>query len=102
MHRMLQGHWEAPPYGPDALRSAYHVRALEVFRLAQLDPSKGIDVFLSHDWPANIARHGNVRQLCRAKPFLKAEVRAGLCISVCTALQRDCNLPLHSFVTAVW
>ncbi len=73
--KTLQGHWERPPYGPDALRSAYHVRQLEVYRLAQLDPSRTpLDVFLSHDWPSGIARHGNMQQLFRAKPFLRAEV----------------------------
>lgn len=30
------GHYEVPPYSDDDMRSAYHVRELEVFRLMQL------------------------------------------------------------------
>ncbi|KAK9802843.1 hypothetical protein WJX73_005943 [Symbiochloris irregularis] len=66
------GHWEAPPYQGGALRSAYHIRALEVYRLMQL--KKPLDVFLSHDWPQGVAHHGDKNQLLRAKPFLKTEV----------------------------
>ncbi len=68
-----QGHYERPPYQMDTIRSAYHVRELEVYRLMQL--RQPIDVFLSHDWPRNIARHGDTHRLLRAKPFLRSEVR---------------------------
>jgi lariat debranching enzyme len=54
-------------------------RRTQVFRLRQLQregTSPRLDVFLSHDWPRGIARAGNAAQLCRAKPFLRAEVRA--------------------------
>lgn len=54
------------------MRSAYHIRALEVYRLMQLQ--QPLDVFLSHDWPRGIAHHGDTAQLLRNKPFLKAEV----------------------------
>ena len=67
-----QGHFERPPYTASTMRSAYHVRELEVFRLAQL--KRPLDVFLSHDWPRGIARFGSARALCRAKSFLAAEV----------------------------
>jgi hypothetical protein len=30
------GHFEHPPYSEDTRRSAYHVRALEIFRLKQV------------------------------------------------------------------
>ncbi|KAK9834807.1 hypothetical protein WJX81_000122 [Elliptochloris bilobata] len=68
-----KGHFERPPYTSATMRSAYHVRELEVFRLAQL--KRPLDVFLSHDWPRGIARFGNVNALCRAKSFLAAEVQ---------------------------
>lgn len=32
----ISGHYERPPYDNDALRSAYHTRSLEVFRLKQV------------------------------------------------------------------
>ncbi|CAL8465238.1 g4773 [Coccomyxa elongata] len=66
------GHYERPPYQMDTIRSAYHVRELEVYRLMQLQ--QPIDVFLSHDWPRNIARHGDTQRLVRAKPFLRSEI----------------------------
>ncbi len=68
----MQGHYERPPYQSDTLRSAYHVRELEVYRLKQLRGP--LDVFLSHDWPHGIERHGNTAQLLRAKPFLRPQV----------------------------
>ena len=54
------------------MRSAYHIRALEVYRLLQL--KEPLDIFLSHDWPRGVAHHGDKNQLFRAKPFLKEEV----------------------------
>jgi len=78
------------------MRSAYHVRQLEVHRLMQLAvaevggaaagaPAAGgaaggpqrPDVFLSHDWPRNIARFGDMQGLLRKKAFLRAEVESG-------------------------
>ena len=57
------------------MRSCYHIRELDVLRLMQL--RKPIDVFLSHDWPQHIARHGNLQQLLRRKPFLRQEIDDG-------------------------
>lgn len=33
----LQGHHEFPPYNPDTLRSVYHIRNVEVFKLKQVN-----------------------------------------------------------------
>ena len=73
-----QGHYEVPPYQNDTMRSAYHVRELDVYRLLQL--RRPVDVALSHDWPRGIAHHGDKAQLFRAKTFLRREVRP--CCSV--------------------
>lgn len=54
------------------MRSAYHIRELEVYRLLQIH--RPLDIFLSHDWPRGIANFGNKAQLFRAKPFLQKEV----------------------------
>jgi len=70
---MLQGHYEWPPYSMDTMRSAYHVRELDVYRLLQL--RRPLDIGLSHDWPRGIALHGDYAQLFRAKSFLQKEVR---------------------------
>ncbi|KZC14718.1 Lariat debranching enzyme [Dufourea novaeangliae] len=47
---LMQGHYEKPPYNENTIRSVYHTRNLDIFRLKQL--SGNIDIFLSHDWPA--------------------------------------------------
>jgi lariat debranching enzyme len=102
-----RGVFEAPPYGADTLRSVYHTRALDAFRLCQLrpaavgggalgaaagrhadDPSgRQIGLFLSHDWPKGVARHGDTPALLRRKRFLADEVAddslgspAGACV----------------------
>jgi hypothetical protein len=79
-----QGHHEAPPYQNDTMRSAYHVRELEVYRLLQLQ--RPVDIALSHDWPRGIAHHGDMAQLFRAKTFLRREVRP--CTPVCMTFGR--------------
>ena len=68
----LQGHFERPPYSTSTMRSAYHVRELEAYRLKQL--KQPVDVMLSHDWPDGIAYHGDLAQLLKCKPFLKTDV----------------------------
>lgn len=65
-----RGHHEAPPYSSDTIRSVYHVRELEVFKLAQLREGP-LDVMLSHDWPRGIYHHGDMQRLLRAKPFFR-------------------------------
>ncbi len=72
INMLTLGHYERAPYNGESLRSVYHVRELEVFKLQQL--SRPIDVFLSHDWPQGIAHYGDMRQLLRIKPFLAKEV----------------------------
>lgn len=37
-----------------------------------------LDIFLTHDWPRNIANFGNKASLLSKKPFLRSEVRQGL------------------------
>lgn len=58
-----------PPYSDNSKRSVYHVRNLEVFRLKQLTGS--MDVFLSHDWPTGVWKHGDVDQLLKFKPHFR-------------------------------
>ena len=69
-----QGHWERPPYDNSSLRSAYHVREYDVFKLMQL--AGHVDIFLSHDWPRGVHRHGNERALLQKKRFLEQEVQS--------------------------
>lgn len=89
-----QGHHEHAPFDNDAQRSVYHVREYDVWRLMQLrqdaaaaEPAPGsgaappaaapFDIFLSHDWPRNIAHHGNTNELIRRKKFLASEIADG-------------------------
>jgi len=39
--------------------------------------STPVDLFVSHDWPRGIVKHGNESALLKRKPFLKAEIEAG-------------------------
>lgn len=71
-HRM--GHYEAPPYDDKDVRSVYHTRNVEVYRLAQL--VEPIDIMISHDWPRGIEQHGNTQALIRKKSYFREEVQS--------------------------
>ncbi|KAM0735942.1 Lariat debranching enzyme [Formica fusca] len=70
----MQGHYEKPPYTDSTIRSIYHIRNLEVFRLKQL--SGKIDIFLSHDWPAGVTKYGDEDALLKRKPFFKDDIES--------------------------
>ena len=67
-----KGHDERLPYTDGSMRSMYHIRDFEVNRLMQI--TEPVDIMLSHDWPRNIAKHGNTAALISRKPFLKEEI----------------------------
>ena len=84
-----KGYYERLPYNQRSMRSIYHTRQYNVNRLAQvrlpsfpflllLMPSQltNPDIFLSHDWPQSIERHGNLRALLKLKPGFRASVHA--------------------------
>ncbi|XP_038604722.1 lariat debranching enzyme [Tachyglossus aculeatus] len=73
-HDYRKGHFESPPYDQNSVRSAYHVRNIEVFKLKQL--KQPVDIFLSHDWPRSIYHYGNKKQLLKAKSFFRQEVES--------------------------
>lgn len=73
-HDYKKGHHERPPYAGHAVKTAYHVREFDVFKLKQV--KQELDVFLSHDWPRGIANFGNKQELFRKKKFLKEEVES--------------------------
>lgn len=83
-HSCNKGRFERMPLNDQSMRSIYHTRRLDVFRLQLLSKNivnnKMFDVFISHDWPARIYEHGNLAQLLRFKPFFKEDVdsREGL------------------------
>ena len=69
-----KGHHERAPYAGHDVKTAYHVREFDVQRLAML--KEHVDVFLSHDWPRGVARHGEMDDLIRKKKFLADELRS--------------------------
>ncbi|XP_076381044.1 lariat debranching enzyme isoform X1 [Megalopta genalis] len=69
---LMQGHYEKPPYNDNTIRSVYHIRNLEIYRLKQL--SGNIDIFLSHDWPAGITKYGDENILLKGKPFFRNDI----------------------------
>lgn len=69
----FKGHFEKPPYDSSSMRSVYHYRQLEIFRLLQL--SQSIDVMMSHDWPTEVYYFGNADQLISSKPHFGDQIR---------------------------
>ena len=73
-HEYRKGRYEKPPYDDSTLRSAYHIRSMDVFNLKLL--SQPLDIFLSHDWPRGVYHYGNLEDLYRYKGFLRDEIEA--------------------------
>lgn len=73
-HDFKKGHFEFPPYNPETLRSVYHIRNIDVFKLKQI--KMPIDIFMTHDWPRGIYHYGNTNALLRQKKFLRQEVES--------------------------
>jgi lariat debranching enzyme len=74
-HHYKLGHYERLPYSDSSLRSVYHVRSYDVFKLSLLSPNPA--VFISHDWPSGIVDHGDKEGLLRAKPFFRDDIAKG-------------------------
>lgn len=68
----FKGHFEKPPYTADTMRSVYHYRQQETFRLQQL--SQPMDIMMSHDWPTDVYNYGNTAQLIKFKPHFRDEI----------------------------
>ncbi|WVQ78964.1 hypothetical protein IAT38_001056 [Cryptococcus sp. DSM 104549] len=69
-----KGHHEKVPFNNSTLRSVYHIREYDVMKLMQLPPAPNT-LFMSHDWPISIARHGDTRGLLKRKPFFEEEIK---------------------------
>ncbi|XP_026738294.1 lariat debranching enzyme isoform X2 [Trichoplusia ni] len=70
----LQGHWECLPYSQCSMRTVYHIRSIDVFRLSQLKDK--VHVMLSHDWPRGITDYGDTNLLLKYKPFLREDIES--------------------------
>ncbi|KAJ3322570.1 lariat debranching enzyme [Boothiomyces sp. JEL0866] len=71
-HDYRKGFFERQPLNQNDQRSIYHLRKFNVMRMYLINSP--IDVFLSHDWPQGIAKHGNLQELLKWKSFLKKEI----------------------------
>jgi lariat debranching enzyme len=60
-------HHERLPYDRESIKSVYHVREYDVRKL--LSVSGGVDVCLSHDWPAWVELFGDYEDLYASKPL---------------------------------
>lgn len=79
-HDYHSGRHEQVPYSPSDMRSVYHTRVFDIWRLKLLASGKGKarpDILMSHDWPNTIEQHGDVRGLIKRKPFFKDEIHTG-------------------------
>ena len=79
-HNYRKGRYEKVPYNDDDIRSIYHIREIDTFRLLHLDQRRRrIDMFLSHDWPQRIWDYGknSGQQLLRMKPFFRDDMMSG-------------------------
>jgi lariat debranching enzyme len=65
---------ETLPYNESSIRSAYHIRHYEIYKLYQLKDTPHIDIFLSHDWPTNITNYGDVENLLRWKQHFRQDI----------------------------
>ncbi|XP_067301127.1 lariat debranching enzyme isoform X2 [Pseudorasbora parva] len=94
-HDYKKGHFEFPPYNPETLRSVYHIRNIDIFKLKQI--KMPIDVFMTHDWPRGIYHYGDTNQLLRKKKFLRQEVESGTLGSPAAAELLDHLQPSYWF-----
>ncbi|CAL8321252.1 unnamed protein product [Merluccius merluccius] len=94
-HDYRKGHHEFPPYDPETLRSVYHIRNIDVFKLKQIQMP--IDIFMSHDWPRGIYHYGCTRELLRKKKFLRQEVESNTLGSPAAAELLDHLQPSYWF-----
>ncbi|KAL6706766.1 lariat debranching enzyme [Coniothyrium glycines] len=100
-------HFERLPYNSDDVKSAYHVRELDVRKLLQIRSQ--VDIGLSHDWPRGIEWKGNYRQLFTWKPDFEQEAKDGTLGSVAARYVLERLRPpywfsahMHAKFSAIW
>lgn len=73
-HDFTVGRFERPPYDRSSLRSVYHVRNVDIYRMKCISDLDPIDIIVSHDWPQGIEQYGDTNSLLRRKPFFREEI----------------------------
>jgi lariat debranching enzyme len=67
-------HNERIPFDHSTMRSIYHYRQFETWKLAQVQ--EPLDIFVSHEWPTGIYHYGDTERLLSIKPYFKQEVNS--------------------------
>ena len=80
----------------DAVRSAYHVREVDVFRLTLLG-ERTVDAVVSHDWPRGVEQFGDAIGLARKKPHFRDEIAANDLGSPANKILLNALKPAHWF-----
>ncbi|KAI0205559.1 lariat debranching enzyme, C-terminal domain-containing protein [Astrocystis sublimbata] len=88
-------HHERLPFGPDEIKSFYHVREVDVRKLLLL--REQVDVGMSHDWPRTIENHGNKHALFGKKPDFRQESKDGTLGNPAAAYVMDRLRPAYWF-----
>lgn len=88
-------HHEKIPYNTDDVKSAFHVREIDVRKLLQIRTQ--IDIGLSHDWPKNVWLGGDCNSLLRKKPFFKDDIESGSLGSIAAKYVLDKLRPPYWF-----
>lgn len=70
------GKEERLPYNRSVIRTIYHVKPRNYLKCL-LNTGVAPDIVVSHDWPQNVWKWGNLGQLLRAKKFFKADIESG-------------------------
>ncbi|CAF0889422.1 unnamed protein product [Didymodactylos carnosus] len=68
------GRYETPPFTDRTVRSIYHVRSFDIYRLKQLKENT-IDIVISHDWPRGITSYGNTTKLLQYKKHFYNDIK---------------------------
>ncbi|GAM24716.1 hypothetical protein SAMD00019534_078910 [Acytostelium subglobosum LB1] len=72
-HDYQKGLYERVPLDHSTMRSIYHVRELDVFKLLNMQETPRLDIVFSHDWPQGIVKYGDRRKLEQFKQHLLSE-----------------------------
>ena len=88
-------HFERVPYTGDEVKSAYHVREMDVRKMLLLRDQ--VDIGISHDWPRGIEWEGDHKALFRKKDLFEADAKAGTLGSSAARYVMDRLRPPHWF-----
>lgn len=97
---------ESYPFDETTVHSVNYVRQEDVQKLWLMGPGS-VDIMLSHDWPAGIEQHGNIRRLLAKKPYLRPDIASSKfgsapAMQLLTHLQPEywCSAHIHIGYTA--